>query len=210
MTPSEGQSWDSNVYVQASTRIFVIIGVGYLVRVLYFQVSSTWGWRAAPLAAGELALLSTLHWSVDSPRLTAPSCPIAAASGLALEDIISDTLPAALGAAGSGPDLEANLTLDVQRPQRCYDPQHHIQRSQASPRAHDQPVETPESSVAAIAIPEQDVGVRNGSGRAEEESEVSVGLVDSTGAVKAKSFKRGSAVLFNRFFTGQRTTLATV
>ncbi|CAD6584147.1 MAG: hypothetical protein ASARMPRED_001612 [Alectoria sarmentosa] len=178
MTPSEGQSWDSNVYVQASTRIFVVIGVGYLVRVLYFQVSSTWGWRAALLAAGELAFLSTLRWSVISQRLTALSCPIAAVSGLALEEIVSDNLPAAPGAAGTGPDLEANLTLDVQLPQRGYDPQHHRQRSQASPRAYIQPVETPEPSVAAIAIPEQDVGVRNVSGRAEEESEVFVGLVD--------------------------------
>ncbi|CAD6584289.1 MAG: hypothetical protein ASARMPREDX12_001577 [Alectoria sarmentosa] len=178
ITPSEGQSWDSNVYVQASTRVFVIIGVGYLVRYLYFQVSSTWGSRPASIAAGELAFLSTLHWSVDSQRLTASSYPIAAASGLALADIISDTLPAAPGAAGSGPDLEANLTLDVQRPQRGFNPQHHIQRSQASPRAYDQPAETPESSVAAIAIPEQDVGVRNVSDGVEEESEVSIGLVD--------------------------------
>ena len=60
VTPSEGQSWNSNIYVQASTRIFVIFGVGYLVRFLYYQVSSTWGSRSASIMASELAFPSSL------------------------------------------------------------------------------------------------------------------------------------------------------
>ncbi len=59
--PSEGQSWDSNIYVQTSTRIFVMIGVGYLVRFLYYQVSSTWSSRPASITAGEFAFPSSLR-----------------------------------------------------------------------------------------------------------------------------------------------------
>ena len=101
-------------------------------------------------------------------------------SGLGLEELNSDILPTEPGAADTDPDpdLEANLTLSVQRPQRSYDPQGHVQRSQASPGAHGQPVATPETSVAADATPEQDVGVRNYGGLVQEGSEVSVGLVD--------------------------------
>ena len=68
IAPSEGQSWDSNVYVQASTRIFVMMGVGYLVRFLYYQASSSWGSRPASTAAGEVALSPNLHWSVTANR----------------------------------------------------------------------------------------------------------------------------------------------
>lgn len=82
------------------------------------------------------------------------------------------------GSAGTDPDLEANLTVNVQRLQRSYDPQGHEQRFQASPRASDQPVRSPESSVAANAIPEQDVGIRNDDAQVEEGCKISVGLVD--------------------------------
>lgn len=89
-------------------------------------------------------------------------------SGLSLEELDSDTLPTVPGAAGIDPDLEANLTLGVQLPQRSYSPQHHVQTSQAGPRAYNQPVGTPESSVAANAVPEQDVGVRNNGAQTEQ------------------------------------------
>ncbi|CAF9935924.1 hypothetical protein IMSHALPRED_010394 [Imshaugia aleurites] len=76
------------------------------------------------------------------------------------------------------PDLETNLTLNVHLPQRNYDPLRYAQTSQASPRAYDQPVGTQVSSVAATAVPEQDVGVRNDGAQIEEGSEVSVDLVN--------------------------------
>lgn len=59
-TPQQ-PSWDSNIYVQTITRIFVMVGVGYLVRSLYSQVSSTWGPRPASIAAGERTCPSSIR-----------------------------------------------------------------------------------------------------------------------------------------------------
>ena len=57
ITTSEESSWDSNVYVIVTTRIFVLIGTAYLVRSLYNLVSPSWGSRLASIAAGELRSL---------------------------------------------------------------------------------------------------------------------------------------------------------
>ena len=63
-----------------------------------------------------------------SQRLKTRSCPTAAVSGLALEELDSDSLPAEPGAAATDSDLEATLTLNVQRPQRSHDPHDPFQR----------------------------------------------------------------------------------
>lgn len=52
--PNPQQSdWGNNAYVVATTRIFVVIGMGYLVKSLYNFVPSIWGTRSASIAAGE-------------------------------------------------------------------------------------------------------------------------------------------------------------
>ena len=82
-------------------------------------------------------------------------------NSLGPEETELDTLPAAPEAVDIEPNLEANLTASVRFPPRSYDPREHMQRSQASPRAHGQRMGTPESPIAANAIPEQDIGVRH-------------------------------------------------
>ena len=178
LTTPQGPNWDSNVYVVATTRIFILMGTAYLVRTLYNLVSPAWGSRAASTVAGELFLPYSLICLVSDQLLTTRLCPAATVDGLGLEGIISDTLATGSGAPGTEPDLEASLTLGVQLPQRSYDPQHQAQRPQASPRAYDQPVGAPVPAVAADAIPEQDVGVRSDGAQDEEGSEISVGLVN--------------------------------
>ena len=92
------------------------------------------------------------------------------------EEIELDTLPAAPEAVDTEPNLEANLTASVRFPPRSYDPREHMQRSQASPRAHGQRMGTPESSITADAIPEQDIGIRHGITHIEENSGLTVEL----------------------------------
>ena len=53
--------WSNNVYVVATTRIFVVIGMGYLVKSLYNHVPPIWGTRSASVAAGEHSSLSNPH-----------------------------------------------------------------------------------------------------------------------------------------------------
>lgn len=99
-------------------------------------------------------------------------------SGLGLEEINADNLATGLGATGTGPDLEANLNLDIQLPQHTFDPQHQAQRPQASLRADDHPVGPPMPSVATDAISEQDIGDCSDDAHFEEGSEISVDLVN--------------------------------
>ena len=96
-------------------------------------------------------------------------------STLGLAEIELDALPAAPEAINPEPDLEVNLTPLGRFPRRSYDPQH-MQRSQASPRAQGQRMGTPESSIAANVIPEQDIGVRHGTTHIEENSGLTVEL----------------------------------
>ena len=49
-TPQE-PSWDSNVYVIVTTRMFVLMGTAYLLRSLYNLVSAAW----APLFVSNVA-----------------------------------------------------------------------------------------------------------------------------------------------------------
>lgn len=176
-TPQE-PSWDSNAYVLATTRIFVLMGTAYMGRSLYNMVSPAWGSRAASTVAGELLLSFSSFCLVSDQLLTTRPCPAAAVNGLGLGDIGLDTLAMEPGATGTGPDLEANLTIGMQLPQRNDDPQHQAQTPQASPRAYDEHEGPLVPSVAADAIPEQDVGVRSDGAEIEEGSEISVGLVN--------------------------------
>lgn len=80
------------------------------------------------------------------------------------------------GAAGTGPNVEANLTLDIRPPQPSYDPQNHAERSQANARAQMQGMEVSGSPTAAHAMQEQDVGVRNSDHHIEEGTDISVDL----------------------------------
>ena len=97
-------------------------------------------------------------------------------SSLGLDEIELDSLPTAPEAVDIEPDLEANLTPLGRSPRRSYDPQEHMQTSQVSPRAHGQRMGTPESSIAANVIPEQDVGVRHDTTHFEENSGLTVEL----------------------------------
>ena len=108
--------------------------------------------------------------------LTSGSCTVATASGLDLEEIEVDTLPTAPEAVNIEPDLEVNLTPLGRLQRHSYNPQEHMQRSQASPRAHGQRMGNPESSTAANAIPEQDIGVRHGTTHIDENSGLTVEL----------------------------------
>ena len=95
-------------------------------------------------------------------------------SGLGLEAINLDTSPTAPGAVATDPELEANLTPSVQHPHYGQDSREHIQSSQASHRAQEHGAGTPESHIAANAMPEQDVGVRHGTQHVDEEVGLSV------------------------------------
>ena len=80
------------------------------------------------------------------------------------------------GVGGTGPDLEANLTLGIRPPQPSHDPLSHIESSRADTRAEERGTEVLISSTAAQAIQEQDVAVRNGDHHVEEGIEVEEGI----------------------------------
>ena len=135
MSTPQDPSLANNIYLVATTRAFALMGTAYLVRSLYNLLSPTWGSRPASVVAGKLPCLPHIGCIVTSQRLKMRSYTIAAVSGLALEELNSETLPAEPGSAGTDPDLEANLTLNVQRPQRSHDPHSPHQRAEANPQA---------------------------------------------------------------------------
>ena len=134
MVPQD-PTWANNIYLLGTTRAFALMGTAYLVRSLYNLLAQTWDSRPASVVAGKLSCLPHIACIVASQRLKTRSCPIAAVSGLALEELNSDTLPAEPGATTIDPDLEANLTLNVQRPQRSHDPHGPLQRAEANPQS---------------------------------------------------------------------------
>lgn len=175
ITNPQEPSWESNVYFIVTIRIFVLMGTAYLIRSLYILLSVTWGSRLASAFACKLCFCSYI--SADTfIWLTSRSFPVATMSILGLEEIELDTLPTAPEALDIAPDLEAHLTASVQLPPRSYDPGEHMQTSHASPRAHGQRMGTPVSSIAANAIPEQDIGVRHGTTHIEENNRLTVEL----------------------------------
>ena len=50
--------WSNNVYVIVTTRVFVMVGMAYLIKSLYHLLPSNWGTRSASIAAGRLSLAS--------------------------------------------------------------------------------------------------------------------------------------------------------
>ena len=50
--------WNNNIYVLAVTRIFVMIGVAFLIKNLYNLMPTIWGTRSASIAAGGLSFPS--------------------------------------------------------------------------------------------------------------------------------------------------------
>lgn len=67
--PNPQQSdWNNNIYVLATTRVLVVIGVAYLIRSLYGLVPSIWGTRSASIAAGALPCPSNIDQGSNKVR----------------------------------------------------------------------------------------------------------------------------------------------
>lgn len=79
------------------------------------------------------------------------------------------------GAADLGPDLEANLTLDVRRPEPTYDPQNHTARSWANSPAQRRNAEVSGQPAIVQTVAEQDVGLRSDDGHIEEDMDIAIG-----------------------------------
>ena len=79
------------------------------------------------------------------------------------------------GAVDIGPDLEANLTLDVRRPQPTHDPQNHTERSWAYSPTQRRSAEVLGQSAAVQTIAEQDVGLQNDDRHIEEDMDITIG-----------------------------------
>ncbi len=174
---SQESDWNNNVYVIATTRAFVMIGIAYLVKSLYNLVPSIWGTRSASIAAGRLSFPFNIHryrGGAKSRSLTTFFHRIVVAEGIDLEDVISDAPVTVPGAVGTSPDLDANLTLEFHPPQPSYDPHSYAERSRADARAQNQSREILGSPNAVTQ--EQDVGVRNGEPHIEEDMDFAVGL----------------------------------
>lgn len=107
--------WNNNVYVLAVERTFVVIGLAFLIKILYGLVPSTWATRVASTVAGMLPL--PLHHAqcmkgTESQELIGNCLPAVIAGNvqdvIELEDAALDNVP---GALGTSPNFEANLTL---------------------------------------------------------------------------------------------------
>ena len=170
--------WNNNVYVLATTRIFVIIGMAYLVKILYNMASSMWGARSASIAESEHCFLFIFHQriGVKSHSLTSLSYRVVIADGIDLEDITSDTPVMSPGAVGTGSDLEANLTLGIRPPQPSYNPHNHFERSRANSRAEYQVTDVSGSPTAAHGLREQDDGVRSSDDYVEQGMDITVDM----------------------------------
>ena len=96
---------------------------------------------------------------------------IAVEDGIGLENIISDTPLPLPGTGGTGPDLEANLALELRTPPPSYDRRGRVEGSRFNTRAQDESTEVSASSNTSYTVPEQDVGVPNGDHHTEEEEE---------------------------------------
>lgn len=61
-TPQQSD-WNNNFYVVATTRIFVMIGMGYLIRSLYSLVPSIWASRFSSVAHNLVPSIWATHFS---------------------------------------------------------------------------------------------------------------------------------------------------
>ena len=172
--------WSNNIYVLTATRVLVMIGVAYLIKSLYSLVPSIWGTRSASIAAGALPCTPHIDQGETSAKgslLTSFSNRIAVEDGIGLENIISDTSLTFPGTGGTGPDLDANLALEVRTPPPSYDRHGRAEGSRFNTRAQDESAEVSASFTTNHTVPEQDVGVHNGDPHTEEEQlDVAVGL----------------------------------
>ena len=85
-----------------------------------------------------------------------------------------DTPVAVPEAAGAGPDLEVDPTLEVRTPMPIYDPQNHTERSWANARAQYQSTEVSEPSAAAQTTLEHEISLRNGDHHIEEDMNITL------------------------------------
>ena len=53
---SQQLDWNNNIYVLATIRILLVIGVAYLVKIVYGLMPFTWGTRTASVAHGRPSL----------------------------------------------------------------------------------------------------------------------------------------------------------
>lgn len=74
---------------------------------------------------------------------------------------MSDTSVTPPGSVGTGPDLDANLTLEVRTPPSSHDRHGRAEGSRFNTGAQDGSTEVPASSTTSHTVPEQDVGVHN-------------------------------------------------
>ena len=79
------------------------------------------------------------------------------------------------GAADIGPYLEANLTLDVRRPEPTYDPQSYTESSWANSPTQHRSAEVSGQSAAVQTIREQDVVFHNDDRHIEEDMDITIG-----------------------------------
>ena len=164
---------NNNVYVLATTRVLVMIGVAYLIKSLYTLVPQIWGSGSASIAAGGLSYPDLCVNVVHSQLLT---WRVVVADGIDLADIASNTPVMAPEAVGTGPDLDANLTLDIPSPQPSYDPRNQAERFRVDTQAQRRSTRASEPSAAAQTISEQDVGVRKNDSHTEEGMHPAVSL----------------------------------
>lgn len=68
LTVPQQPDWNNNVYVLATTRMFVMIGMAYLIKSLYNLVPSIWGTRSAPIAAGGHSFPSSFYQFAEVQR----------------------------------------------------------------------------------------------------------------------------------------------
>ena len=67
--PDPQQSdWNNNIYVLATARILIMIGMAYLIRSLYSLVPSIWGTHSASVAAGALPCTSNIDQDKTSAK----------------------------------------------------------------------------------------------------------------------------------------------
>lgn len=98
------------------------------------------------------------------------------ADGLELANIVSNLPVMVPGAVDMGPDLEAGLTLDVQRLQPTYDPRNHTERSWTNSPTQRQSAEISGQSPAVQTIAEHDVDLRNHDRHIEEDTVITIGI----------------------------------
>lgn len=118
-----------------------------------------------------------MHERCEEARANRTLPTAVVADDVELQDNISDApiTPDAAGAAGTGPDLEANITLGLRRPQPSHAPPNRAARLRANARAESQGTEDSRSATPTAAMPEQDVGVRSGLPQIEEHMHTAVG-----------------------------------